>query len=497
MKIKFLNGEYAGEIREFDEPEISIGREDGNSIQLLTGGVSRYHAQIVKKEDGSYFISDLNSTNGVKIDGVPIANDRVLCPGDEITIGEQKLLIAELSGVPKIFFKAFSDNSETLMDTRIDEPQPAAQLNTGSKKASAPTENKAKNDTQLSADKLLAELKSVSGNLFNSGADRKNGSSTAAQSDKADPGKAKPRSKMLFNVVFYAALVICVASVAKFLMDGSKKTSTANAAVQEIHNENTVVYFERIDYSTDKKSAFRVELKIENGKLFCLLDDIAGQRHFTREIELSGNYDNELEILIQKLKKSGILTLKQKNISITNPDTDQLHLVFIDGKDYCNYKCSSNETGAEFDKCYEAVRDFLNGFGLVTIAQSREEVEDEAKQHLRNAIEHMENYAGDYSLLRSSAREFEAAISCYEQFTPAPPELKKARLGFDKVNALRKQKLQEFNADFARCRNRKDYPGMAAACQNIMKIAGEKSKVYRQAANVLLNVKRQMDSRKR
>ena len=180
MKIKFLNGEYAGEIREFDEPEISIGREDGNSIQLLTGGVSRYHAQIVKKEDGSYFISDLNSTNGVKIDGVPIANDRVLCPGDEITIGEQKLLIAELSGVPKIFFKAFSDNSETLMDTRIDEPQPAAQLNTGSKNASAPTENKAKNDTQLSADKLLAELKSVSGNLFNSGADRKNGSSTAA-----------------------------------------------------------------------------------------------------------------------------------------------------------------------------------------------------------------------------------------------------------------------------------------------------------------------------
>ncbi|MBR4883698.1 MAG: hypothetical protein IKZ33_00120, partial [Lentisphaeria bacterium] len=263
------------------------------------------------------------------------------------------------------------------------------------------------------------------------------------------------------------------------------------------HHENTVIYFERIDYDTEKKSAFRLELKIEGGKLSCILDDIAGQRHFSRNIDISGNYDNELEVLIQNLKKSGLPAVKQKNVSVTNPERDRLHLVFIDGKDYCNYQCSSSESGVEFDKCYEAIRDFLNGFGLVTIAQSREEVEEEAKQHLRNAMEKMENYAGDLSLLRESAREFEAAITCYEQFTPAPPELKKARLGFDKVNALRKKKLKEFYDDFARYRRKNDFPGMALACQNIMKIAGEKSKTYRQIANVLLHVKRQMDPKKR
>ena len=121
MKIKFVNGDHAGEIAEFPDSEISIGREDGNSIQLLTGGVSRYHAQIIKKDDGSYFIVDLDSTNGVKIDGVAVAGERVLCQDDEITIGEQKLLIVELGEVHKVLFKTFSNSTETLMATRIDE----------------------------------------------------------------------------------------------------------------------------------------------------------------------------------------------------------------------------------------------------------------------------------------------------------------------------------------------------------------------------------------
>ena len=172
MKIKFINGELAGKIVDFEEDDISIGREDGNVIQLLTGGVSRYHAQITQK-DGTWYISDLDSTNGVKVDGVNISGDRALCLGDEITIGEQKLEIVEISSGNRILFKTLSDCPDTLMDTKIDIQ--TSEITLGSS-AAKKTASPSKADPS-SADKLLAELKSVGGSLFkgsaNSGSEKK------------------------------------------------------------------------------------------------------------------------------------------------------------------------------------------------------------------------------------------------------------------------------------------------------------------------------------
>ena len=124
-------------------------------------------------------------------------------------------------------------------------------------------------------------------------------------------------------------------------------------------------------------------------------------------------------------------------------------------------------------------------------------MEEEAKQHLRNAIDKRENYVSDLSLLRESAKEFEAAISCYEQFTPAPPELKQARSGFSEVNTLRLKKLREAQAEFTRCKRISDERGMLNACQDIMKISGERSKAYREAAEILRQVKRKLNAKKR
>ena len=91
----------------------------------------------------------------------------------------------------------------------------------------------------------------------------------------------------------------------------------------------------------------------------------------------------------------------------------------------------------------------------------------------------------------------EAAISCYEQFSPAPPELKQARTGFAEVNALRIRKLKEAQPEFTRCKRIGDERGMLHACQDIMKITGERSKAYREAAEILRQVKRQMNAKKR
>lgn len=484
MKIQFINGERAGETVDFQETEISIGREDGNTIQLLTGGVSRYHAQISKKEDGNWIVCDLDSTNGVKLDGTNVVGEQILIPGSMLVIGEQQLLILETGPMSKVNFFSAGQSFDTVCDTQLDEPAKPV-----------PPQTSGKNRVpSISSEKLLADLKSAGNGLF--GRNDKTSQTPVSQKNSDLPEGAPKRSKMIFNVIFYAALIICVACVAKMFLDKKSVITPDRNPSDTYAAEDAVVYFERINYDPVAKSAFRFEMKIENGKMTCLLDDIAGYRHFKREIDLAGNYETELEVLLQKLKKSGILQIKPKNVSTVNPERDRIHLILVSGTQLADYKCTSSESGVEFDKCDQAIRDFLNGFGLITIAQNREELETEAKNHLRNAKDKQANYISDLSLLREAAREYEAAISCYEQFTPAPPELKEARTGFNAVNTLRTMKLKECNNEFKRCHRRMDYSGMARACQDIMKIAGEKSKAYREAAEMLRSVKRAMDKRR-
>lgn len=44
-----------------------IGR--GGNIKINSPGVSREHAKLTRKADGSYILEDLNSTNGTFVNG--------------------------------------------------------------------------------------------------------------------------------------------------------------------------------------------------------------------------------------------------------------------------------------------------------------------------------------------------------------------------------------------------------------------------------------------
>ena len=80
-------------IKEFktDQNEIIIGRDAGSDIQIDNIAISREHARIVKGPN-DYFIEDLNSSNGIFINGRKI-NKKFLKTGDEIVIGKYTLQI--------------------------------------------------------------------------------------------------------------------------------------------------------------------------------------------------------------------------------------------------------------------------------------------------------------------------------------------------------------------------------------------------------------------
>jgi pSer/pThr/pTyr-binding forkhead associated (FHA) protein/tetratricopeptide (TPR) repeat protein len=67
--------------------EITIGRKEGNTIRLTERNVSRHHARLIRS-NGTVFIEDLDSYNGVKVNGDKITARTNVREGDLIEIGD-------------------------------------------------------------------------------------------------------------------------------------------------------------------------------------------------------------------------------------------------------------------------------------------------------------------------------------------------------------------------------------------------------------------------
>lgn len=72
--------------------ETTIGRDPGCELMLDNLGVSRRHAQLREIGD-RYIIEDMNSTNGVFVEGRRISAAAQINPGDEIKIGKFTLTL--------------------------------------------------------------------------------------------------------------------------------------------------------------------------------------------------------------------------------------------------------------------------------------------------------------------------------------------------------------------------------------------------------------------
>ena len=79
---------------------ITIGREEGNLLRLNDERVSRFHAKI-QQEDGDILLTDLDSTNGTRVNGAPVQIRR-LRPGDQIALGRSMLLFGTLEEIAAV-----------------------------------------------------------------------------------------------------------------------------------------------------------------------------------------------------------------------------------------------------------------------------------------------------------------------------------------------------------------------------------------------------------
>lgn len=72
---------------EMCHPALRIGRNDDNDVTLADDSISGYHAEIHRKRDGTFIITDLDSKNGVLLND-EIVEMAELRDGDEVDLGD-------------------------------------------------------------------------------------------------------------------------------------------------------------------------------------------------------------------------------------------------------------------------------------------------------------------------------------------------------------------------------------------------------------------------
>jgi hypothetical protein len=99
ITLRVLHGADRGRVFDRIPTPVTIGREEGNSIQLNDDRISRYHLKLQDDND-KIVATDLESTNGTKVNGEDI-QVRILRDGDMIALGRSLLLVGSHSDIDR------------------------------------------------------------------------------------------------------------------------------------------------------------------------------------------------------------------------------------------------------------------------------------------------------------------------------------------------------------------------------------------------------------
>jgi len=124
LTLRVIDGADRGRIFDAMPTPVTIGREEGNTIQLNDERVSRYHVKIQEDHD-KIVITDLESTTGTRVNGEDVQL-RVLRFGDVIALGRSVLLFGNREQIANRLSQLRGADSGSL-GTKVPSPSWVAQ----------------------------------------------------------------------------------------------------------------------------------------------------------------------------------------------------------------------------------------------------------------------------------------------------------------------------------------------------------------------------------
>jgi hypothetical protein len=101
FRLVVARGNHQGSLFIAVQPEVFLGRDNGNDVILSDVGVSGRHARFLERE-GRFFVADCGTPNGTLVNGERVAGEHELKAGDAVAVGTAVVQFAgEIEGSRK------------------------------------------------------------------------------------------------------------------------------------------------------------------------------------------------------------------------------------------------------------------------------------------------------------------------------------------------------------------------------------------------------------
>lgn len=425
MKLVCLNGKLKDRTFSVPPEGLTIGRESTCELAFTDDTeMSRRHARIAF-EGAVWKLTDLNSRNGLRVNGIKVPGSVVLADHDDVHIGRAHLLCETgVTGPGPVV-------SSSAAPAAVTAPPAVVMF----KKDPLPAEDAGVVARSTPVDAGGRAAQAVEPTLVTAESPAPSLADVAAQVP-ASGRQPVPRLRLILILVLVLMVVgFGLLMVVRSIPSRPKAVAgTAAVGVAPAAAANELeVYFEKQDIGPGV--LFRYELRIRNGQLQLLVDDVMNARRIEEKKELT---KDQLEFLVSNLVTDAFLKLPPLAPERRADGLSRLRLVVCLGT-RGNWVTAENIAApAPLDAAVQTLMNFMQGeFGVLAEPMPREEAIKQAQEEYLNARRLFEERTVDPANLYRATRAYHQVVERLSKFENRPEWYATALAESEKVrNAL-------------------------------------------------------------